>query len=131
MLINDERWSGLTKAQKVALVDHELCHAVQKVSKDGESGYGMRNHDIEEFSEIVQRHGLWTQGLETFAAAMGEQMPFDFGTKEDGPIIDPEGPRQIEHRPLGIEGGPLGIDYKDGEGLDDPEEPEPEEPEVT
>ncbi|WP_420469261.1 putative metallopeptidase [Bacillus licheniformis] len=32
----------------------------------------MREHDVEEFSEIIERHGLWEKGIESFAAAVRE-----------------------------------------------------------
>ncbi|KRT95447.1 putative metallopeptidase [Bacillus glycinifermentans] len=38
-----------------------------------------REHDVKEFSEIIERHGLWDTGIETFAEAVREtdhQWPF-------------------------------------------------------
>ncbi|WP_164970356.1 putative metallopeptidase [Bacillus subtilis] len=34
--------------------------------------WGIREHDVEEFSEIIERHGLWDTGIETFAEAVRE-----------------------------------------------------------
>lgn len=64
--------------QRRALLDHELCHCSVKVDDNGdkcvdERGrivYRMRKHDIEEFSEIVARHGTYKRDLEVFAAAL-------------------------------------------------------------
>ncbi len=68
----------VTDAQRAALLDHELCHAAVKHGNDGEPArdsrdrviYRTRKHDIEEFSQIVERHGLWTSDLERFYASL-------------------------------------------------------------
>lgn len=69
---------SVTDQQRRALLDHELCHAA--VTDDGrgepitdERGrivYRIRKHDLEEFREIVERHGTWKKDLEAFAQAI-------------------------------------------------------------
>jgi len=67
--------ANFTRKQMTALIDHELCHCQVKLHPDGEVAvddrgrivYRMRKHDIEEFSEVVKRHGLYTGDLEHFA----------------------------------------------------------------
>lgn len=57
-----------------ALVDHELCHASVNLTEDGEvarDDYGrpewrIRKHTIEEFHEIVARHGSWKDDVRSF-----------------------------------------------------------------
>jgi hypothetical protein len=77
-----------TEAQKRALLDHELCHFAAQI--DGETGeqqegadglreWRKRKHTIEEFHEIVDRHGIWKQDVASFveralAAGVPEQM---------------------------------------------------------
>ena len=57
------QWRTLTAEQRIALVDHELCHCAW----DGEhEKWAMREHDVEEFGEIVQRWGLWQPRLKDF-----------------------------------------------------------------
>lgn len=59
------------------IVTHN-CHCAVKLDKDGEPAldskdrviYRLRKHDIEEFSEIVARHGCYKRDLEHFAAAL-------------------------------------------------------------
>lgn len=75
MLIDSNIWPMLTEPQQRALVDHELCHMSVQV-KNGEEGwirlpenadkgdfaewkYSIRGHDLEEFNEILERHGFW------------------------------------------------------------------------
>lgn len=72
---NDER---VTDAQRRALLDHELCHAAVRVDAHGDPQkddrgriiYRTRKHDIEEFTDIVKRHGTYKSDLEAFAKAL-------------------------------------------------------------
>ena len=73
--LNREAWEVLTEAQRLALVDHELCHIAPQLDEDGEQkedGHGQKlwrtvKHYIEEFVEIVERHGLYKADLAKFA----------------------------------------------------------------
>lgn len=77
ILLNHEAWNHaeFTEKQRRMLIDHELCHAQVAEDEDGEVKrdvkqrivYRIRKHDIEEFEEIVQRHGFQTAALESFA----------------------------------------------------------------
>ena len=68
----------VTDAQREALIDHELSHAEVTLDDNGEPKrdtkdrvvYRVRKHDLEEFSEVVRRHGLWKRDIEDFAAAL-------------------------------------------------------------
>jgi Putative phage metallopeptidase len=72
------RADQVTDAQRRALLDHELCHGARQFDSAGEPVedergrpvYRMRKHDIEEFTEIVERHGCYKADLERFAAAL-------------------------------------------------------------
>ena len=80
ILLNREVWqdSMFTLEKKTALLDHELCHAARVHDKlglpasdeYGRSVWRTRKHDIEEFREIVERHGCYKKDLEAFAAAL-------------------------------------------------------------
>jgi hypothetical protein len=80
ILLNREVWEDAEffDSKKLALLDHELCHAARSVDSDGEpridtkgrAVWRMRGHDIEEFREIVDRHGCWKYDLEKFADAI-------------------------------------------------------------
>ncbi|SRR6266436_10005032 len=80
ILLNKEVWNDkeFTKKQKYALIDHEMCHAAPVFNKKGKNKkddrgrycWRMRDHDVEEFHEIVKRHGIWKRDLELFAAAL-------------------------------------------------------------
>lgn len=77
IMIDENEWSRLDTAARTALVDHELCHCAVFVKMTDEKPaywrrlaadddkhqyewkWGMRGHDIEEFGEVLYRHGFW------------------------------------------------------------------------
>jgi len=82
IVLNAEHWDKFSDAQRAALLDHELCHA--QVELDEASGeprtdargrtvYRVRGHDLEEFREVVERHGLYKADLAAFARACAKQ----------------------------------------------------------
>jgi len=79
VVLNKEYWDAFSEEQRLALVDHELCHAAasldeqtgdQKEDERGRKVWRIRKHDIEEFREIVERHGCYKSDLEQFAEAI-------------------------------------------------------------
>ena len=93
ILINRESWATFSPEQKRALLDHELCHAAplmddndgtQKEDERGRKLWRIRKHDIEEFTDVVRRNGIYKTDLEAFARAAVEKL-------RDGPsLFDPE-----------------------------------------
>ena len=77
ILLNKAVWqsSEFTIEKKRALMDHELMHADIAVDKEGEpkinskgrSVWRIRAHDIQEFHDVVRRHGCYKGDLEKFA----------------------------------------------------------------
>lgn len=80
ILIDETQWLVLPAPARIALVDHELCHCALFVKDESERPafwrrfdartdtydeseheyrWGMRGHDIEEFGEVLYRHGFW------------------------------------------------------------------------
>jgi hypothetical protein len=74
ILIDQQQWAVLTHDQRVALIDHELCHCgrVETAKSDGtiEGRFVLLAHEIEEFYGVVQRHGLWRRELEVVSGIM-------------------------------------------------------------
>lgn len=68
VVISKDQWFMLSPSQKEALVDHELCHC--ELTDEADPKATMRPHDLEEFREIVQRHGLWLDDVEAMAKTM-------------------------------------------------------------
>lgn len=96
ILLNREAWSAVlfTREKKLALVDHELCHATRAKDKNGfaktdERGrpvWRMRGHDVEEFRCIVERHGVWKGDLEAFAESLLKQKQGLFAEAAAAPL---------------------------------------------
>lgn len=95
ILLNEAFFTSpsVSDEQRCALLDHELCHAAVRRDKEGDwkrdvKGrllYRTRKHDLEEFSAVVERHGLWKHDLERFAQALRRytgqpRLPIDEGT---------------------------------------------------
>ena len=76
IVISEPVWDVLPRDKKLALVDHELCHAWAEANQkedDDEADpvkLSMRPHDLEEFSCIVRRHGLWREDIEEFVESV-------------------------------------------------------------
>lgn len=67
-----EGWKQLTDAQRIALLDHELCHCYTFEDKDGNQRLGIAPHDLEEFKAVVERHGFWMPDVKEFADTCAE-----------------------------------------------------------
>jgi hypothetical protein len=81
MMLNHEFVNQAATDQQIeALIDHELCHGAAtkdahgefKVDERGRRCYRIRKHDVEEFREIISRHGAWKSDLESFFGAWKE-----------------------------------------------------------
>jgi hypothetical protein len=78
ILLSRDFWDRATEKQRAALVDHECMHAAVKYDADGEpvvdargrTVFRTRKHDLEEFSDVVTRHGTYKRDLEQFAKAL-------------------------------------------------------------
>jgi hypothetical protein len=82
--LNFEWWKdeNVTDRQKKALLDHELCHIRPvknpeddsvKIDEHGNTVWYARKHDVEEFREVIERHGVYKDDLEQFAAVLHAQ----------------------------------------------------------
>jgi len=72
--VAEDTWDQLDAAQQKALVDHELTHCHVEFDEAGTPQLAIRGHDLEEFSCIVQRHGLWLSSTAQFGSAVAEQL---------------------------------------------------------
>jgi len=83
LLFPEPEWKNLNDKQREALVDHELEHCYEKThttKKGVRRAYALRGHDLEDFTAILSRHGLWTHDHVRMAQAMAEakqiELPF-------------------------------------------------------
>ena len=67
LIISGPSWRTLGAVQRIALIDHELCHVIEADSGDG---YTMVSHDLEEFNAVVKRHGAWWPDIAEFVSAV-------------------------------------------------------------
>jgi hypothetical protein len=73
LLTVDERfWILFDEDKRIALIDHELSH----MRKD-EDGFYCASHDLEEFSDIIVRHGYWKADVRRFMEAVQRPLPFE------------------------------------------------------
>jgi hypothetical protein len=71
-----EIWEKLSDVQKQALIDHELCHCtIDETPK-------IIPHEIEEFSVVIERFGLWRTSLRTMGKAAKDYIQNDLGYLE-------------------------------------------------
>lgn len=80
IILNRDVWMepGFDKKKKLALIDHEMCHAALSLDRDlerkndekGRMVYRLRRHDIEEFRSVVEHHGCYKQDLVKFAESL-------------------------------------------------------------
>lgn len=81
--VNWTAWRQLSPRQRVALIDHELCHFGIAEDEDGEfEGWALVSHDLEEFGSIVTRWGLWKGDVAAFYRIMIEQGDLFLGSPE-------------------------------------------------
>jgi hypothetical protein len=101
IMLNHGAWAALNDRQRRALVDHELMHAAVSYDKngdverdeDGRPKWRIRKHDLEEFRDIVERHGCYKGDIEDFVrAAAGNRAPSLFSGLDEG---DDESDREV------------------------------------
>lgn len=69
LVVNDVEWAYFAgRGKGAALVDHQLAHVVAGTTDDGSRVWTIGKHTVEEFPEVVQRHGLWHPRLQAFGA---------------------------------------------------------------
>ncbi len=66
-----EVWNDLEPNQRLALVDHLLTRIVGEESEEnGMMKYTIVHPEIQEFSEVAERHGQWHEGLVEFEKSL-------------------------------------------------------------
>ena len=57
--ISGELWDALDDSVRYVLMQHELMHILPVMNdKTGEWKFEIRNHDVEDFSKIIKKHGI-------------------------------------------------------------------------
>lgn len=77
IILDQTYWVESAPRLREILVYHELCHCIHKENKLGEPMFdenerprwGLRGHDVEEFTSVVRRYGAYSADLEYFIQA--------------------------------------------------------------
>jgi hypothetical protein len=73
LIINETVWQVLGDKGREVLLDHELSHFTPPTAgKDGSLHWAIREHDLQEFSEVVKRHGVCTGDHRRLIEAAGQ-----------------------------------------------------------
>lgn len=78
-----DEWEELEYKQRVALIDHELCHC--QVDEDGKPK--IVGHDLEEFACIIRRHGAWWRKDENVEDPVTQALLFRQGVNVEAPDL--------------------------------------------
>lgn len=65
--LSESDYMAMDSLTREALIDHELCHC-----KWGANGWTIRPHDIQEFSAVIKRHGIWSPDIRAVKDAIDE-----------------------------------------------------------
>ena len=80
LFVDRDRWADFLPDGKLALIDHELMHIKRKPEErmEGEevvkgwadsadpASWEIRGHDVEDFADILARHGLWNDSSKLY-----------------------------------------------------------------
>jgi hypothetical protein len=66
----DGFWQEATQTQKEALLYHELLHITCEEDDEGEVKWGLKDHDTEEFVDVIKKYGAWNPVLEQIKTIM-------------------------------------------------------------
>ncbi len=91
LIVNEDHWPNMTPEQHDALIDHELCHCARAIdangelaeNEDGSPKWAIVNHDVEEFRDVLARHGAWNGRLKAFAKTAKRIKVEDQATLDD------------------------------------------------
>lgn len=98
ILISEKRWQTSLATQRAALIDHLLCRCVKrevlnKTTGNMTTSWGTVGPDVEEFTDVILRHGVWLPEQQTFAKAIvampGRQLTLHLPDLQDEPEDKP------------------------------------------
>lgn len=71
MVVALEVWNDMAPNQRTAFVDHLLTRiTVEDDETTGESKFGLRAPEVQEFAEVAERNGKWTPELQNLAESL-------------------------------------------------------------
>ncbi len=100
MVIAEDQWERLDAKKREALIDHELCHCA--IDVDGKPY--LRPHDLEEFADVIERHGFWRKddfGERAVQQALLTALPLPSGPMQVATLPDAPAPSQPSPEAVG------------------------------
>jgi len=82
--ISGELWDSIDDSVRYVLLQHELMHIMPIVNDTtGEMKYELRKHDIEDFSNIIKKHGIdWINKVKLSISSL-----YDLSPKQEDKIV--------------------------------------------
>ena len=81
-----DKWNEMESSQRTALVDHLLeCCTGEEDEKSGEMKWSIREPEIQEFTTVLERHGVWNAGLLSFVQ-VAHQINLDHLIEEEAEV---------------------------------------------
>lgn len=99
MTVSEPVWSFLSPERRRALVDHELCHMYVDIDDNGAAKLILLGHDLEEFVQVIQRHGLWRDDVTKFVEVGSQCLQATLFEAADAP--ETSGDRNARNGPIG------------------------------
>lgn len=87
--ISELIWTHLEERERRALVDHELSHCWAGENEQGAYKLAIRGHDVEEFRDVVARHGMWRREIKEFADTVEQLTLADRWEITDTEAVEP------------------------------------------
>lgn len=76
IIVNEAWWRFVTPEQRLARIDHALCHCVQSGEEDGAPVWARADHDAAEFISVISRHGLYMDDIKELGKAVQQTINF-------------------------------------------------------
>jgi hypothetical protein len=82
--IQEDEWVVAPPARRLALLDHELSHCIQKIdARNGDYAWAVTGHDLEELFDVIERHGLeYARDVKEMAKVVAQKL--DLSPVPDG-----------------------------------------------
>lgn len=102
--VTEPIWNLLSPEKRTALIDHELCHCWVDLDSE-EPKLVLVGHDLEEFVQVIARHGLWHDEVTKFTEVAGPLLQKSlFAETDEEEEVESSGDRGINQGPLGRRG---------------------------
>jgi len=76
--VSGDLWDKLNDMTKEVLMWHELNHIYVEYNKGGDRILKIRDHDVQDFSEIIKQYGIeWFDDLRTMSSSVYDLEPAD------------------------------------------------------